>query len=73
MEIEHNPQADMMYIRLNHKPFHKNQVFANGLVVADLAEDGAVIGFELISPSLYVENTQEITYRLDNMTTSPAE
>ena len=42
MEIEHNPKADVMYIRLNDKPFHKNQVLANGLVVVDLAADGMV-------------------------------
>ncbi len=73
MEIEHNPKADVMYIRLNDKPFHKNQVLANGLVVVDLAADGMVIGIELISPSLYVDNPHEMTYRVENAPVASAE
>lgn len=64
MQIEHDPKADVMYIRLSDKPFHKNKVLADGLVVIDLAEDGSVIGFELISPSQYVDNPHEITVRI---------
>jgi uncharacterized protein YuzE len=73
MEIENNSKADVMYIRFNNRPFHKNRVLANGLVVVDLAEDGTVIGLELISPSLYVDNPHEITYRVEDSTVAPTE
>jgi uncharacterized protein YuzE len=63
MEIQHDPNADVIYIRFNHKPFHKNRVIGNDSMVVDLAEDGTVIGIELISPSRFVENLNEITYR----------
>ncbi len=73
MQIEHNPKADMMYIRFNHKVFHKNVVLANNSVVVDIAEDGSVIGIELISPSLYVENLNEVIYRLTDQAVVHAE
>jgi uncharacterized protein YuzE len=66
MEIEHNVKADVIYIRFNRKPFHKNKSTANGTVVLDLAEDGSLIGIELISPSLNADSLQEIIYRFNN-------
>jgi uncharacterized protein YuzE len=66
MQITHNTQADVMYISFNDRPVHENKVLGNGLVVVDLAEDGTVVGFELISPSLYVDKLEEITYRISN-------
>ena len=66
MQITHNTKADVMYISLNNKPVHLNKVLGNGLVVVDVAEDGTVVGFELISPSFYVDNLEEIIYRLDD-------
>ncbi len=66
MQIKHDTKADVMYLKLNDKPFHKNKVMGNGLVVLDIAEDGTVIGIELISPSLYVDNLGEVTYLVDN-------
>ncbi|MFN8372532.1 MAG: DUF2283 domain-containing protein [Anaerolineae bacterium] len=66
MQIKHDTSADAMYIKLNDKPFHKNKVVGNGLVVLDIAEDGTVIGIELISPSLYVDNLGEVTYLVDS-------
>lgn len=70
MEIEYNAKADVMYIRFNRKVFHKNAVLSNGLVVADLAEDNTVIGLELVSPSLYIDNLEEFVYRRSESGTS---
>ena len=63
MEIKYDAKTDAMYIRLNNKPFHTNQVMADNAVVLDIAEDGTVIGIELISPSRYVEDIGEMIYR----------
>jgi uncharacterized protein YuzE len=63
MEITRDQQADAMYIRFNQRPFQRNVVLGNGLVVLDVAEDGSVIGIELISPSTFVDNVSEIVYR----------
>ena len=65
MEIRYDYDVDMMYIQLSDKPFHTNKVMGNGLVVLDLAEDGSLIGLELISPSLYVDKPGEIDFKLD--------
>ena len=63
MQITHDVKGDVMYIKFNEKPFHRNKVMSNGLVVIDLAEDGTVIGIELISPSTYLDDPHEIVYR----------
>ncbi|NDJ74970.1 MAG: DUF2283 domain-containing protein [Chloroflexi bacterium] len=52
-----------MYIRLNHKLVHRNQVAADNAVVLDIAEDGTLVGIELISPSRYTADVSKITYR----------
>jgi uncharacterized protein YuzE len=62
MEIKYDAKTDMMYIRFSDTPFHANHV-VNDAVVVDLAENGDVIGIELISPSLYVDNLEEMIYR----------
>jgi uncharacterized protein YuzE len=66
MKIKYDTQADAMYIALNDKPFHKNQIVGKGDMVVDLAEDGTVIGIELISPSQFVNNLQEIVYQTND-------
>jgi uncharacterized protein YuzE len=63
MEITRDQQADVLYIRFNERPFQRNVVLGNGLVVLDVAEDGSVIGIELISPATFVDNIREIHYR----------
>jgi uncharacterized protein YuzE len=73
MRIEHDSKADAIYIRLNKKPFHRNKVLANSTVVLDLAEDDTVIGIELISPSRYIDNLDEIIYELDGKAFSIAQ
>jgi uncharacterized protein YuzE len=70
MEVKYDAKTDAMYIRLNHAPFHKNQV-VNDAMIVDLAEDGTIIGIELISPSRYVENVEEMIYRYQAKTTAP--
>jgi uncharacterized protein YuzE len=73
MEIKYDAKTDMMYIRFNHKPFHSNVVVADDSVVIDLAEDETIIGIELISPSRYIDNPDEIIYRhVDKNTPTPA-
>jgi uncharacterized protein YuzE len=63
MEITYNADADVLYIRLNHKKVHANEIVADDSVVIDLAEDQSVVGIELISPSRYVENLNEVIVR----------
>jgi uncharacterized protein YuzE len=63
MEIKYDAKTDMMYIRFNNKKVHMNEVTADDSVVIDLAEDNTIIGIELISPSRYVDNVGEMTYR----------
>ncbi|MBC7813027.1 MAG: DUF2283 domain-containing protein [Burkholderiales bacterium] len=62
MEIKYDARADVMYIRLSKAPFHENHV-VNDTMVVDLSEDGNVIGIELISPSRYVDDLDEILLR----------
>jgi uncharacterized protein YuzE len=63
MEIKYDAKTDMMYIRLSDKKVHSNEAAADNSVVIDLAEDNTVVGIELISPSRYVDNVEEIIYR----------
>ncbi len=62
MEIKYDAKTDMMYIRLSEAAFHRNHV-VNDAVVIDLAENGDVIGIELISPSRYVDDLEAMIYR----------
>jgi len=71
MEITYDRNTDMMYIRFSHKKVVSNTVAADNSVVLDLAEDETIIGMELISPSRYVENIEEIIYRLAKPETEP--
>ena len=61
MDVKYDSGADAMYIRLKTGRVHRNQV-VNDVVVVDLAEDGSVIGIELLSPSRYVDDLTTITY-----------
>ncbi|NWG17602.1 MAG: DUF2283 domain-containing protein [Chloroflexi bacterium] len=63
MEIKYDAKTDMMYIRFNNKKVHMNEVTADDSVVLDLAEDDTVVGIELISPSRYVDNVEEMAFR----------
>lgn len=62
MKLTYDTKTDVMYIRLSHAPVKSNHV-VNDAMVVDLAEDGAVIGIELISPSRYVEDIEQMTFR----------
>jgi uncharacterized protein YuzE len=70
MEIQYDPKGDVMYIRLSHAPVKRNHV-VNDAMVVDLAEDGAVIGIELISPSRYVEDIDQMTFRFASKAATP--
>lgn len=63
MEIKYDARTDMMYIRFNNKKVHTNAVTADDSVVIDLAEDQTIVGIELISPSRYVDDIDEMVYR----------
>lgn len=63
MEIKYDAKTDMMYIRFNNKKVHSNEVTADDSVVIDLAEDNTIVGLELISPSRYVDNIEEMVFR----------
>lgn len=62
MKIEHDREGDWMYIRLTDKAFAKNRVIHDSFVL-DIAEDGSIIGIEIISPSAQMDTT-EIVYKL---------
>jgi uncharacterized protein YuzE len=64
MQIIRDTKADVIYIRLSEKPIHNTKTLGNGLVAVDLSEDGKVVGIELVSPSEYVDNSDEITFTL---------
>lgn len=63
MEIKYDAKTDMMYIRFSNKKVYSNEVTADNSVVIDLAEDKTIVGIELISPSRYVDNVDEVIYR----------
>jgi uncharacterized protein YuzE len=63
MEVKYDAKSDVMYIRLNHKKVHSNVTAADNSIVIDVAEDDTVVGIELISPSRYVENLDEMIFR----------
>jgi uncharacterized protein YuzE len=63
MEVKYDAKTDMLYIRFNDKKICSNEAVADNSVVIDLAEDNTVVGIELISPSRYVDNIEEMIYR----------
>lgn len=72
MQLTYDSKTDVMYIRLSSAPVKSNHV-VNDAMVVDLAEDGAVIGIELISPSRYVDDIEQMTFRFASKdTASPA-
>lgn len=72
MQITHNRKADVMYIELSDKKVKSSKPLQGGLVVIDYADDGTVVGFELISPSTYVDNVNSITYLIEEETSFAA-
>jgi len=71
MEIKYDAKTDMMYIRFSHKKVHSNEVTADDSVVIDLAEDNTIVGIELIWPSRYVDNIEEVTVRFTSKDAPP--
>lgn len=62
MKVTRDEQADVLYIRFNDRVIHTTKAVGNGLVAVDLTDDGTVVGIELISPSLYVQNLEQMDY-----------
>ena len=62
MEITHDRQADMMYIKFSNKSFHKNQIVIENKLILDLSEDGSIIGIEIFAPSLQMDDPDNVIY-----------
>lgn len=62
MKIEYKSDIDVIYIRFSDAKFYRNHLI-NDNVIADLDEQGNIIGLELLDASHYVHNVEAVEYR----------
>jgi uncharacterized protein YuzE len=51
MKVKYDKEVDILYIRLNEKPVDESDEDKPGIIL-DYAEDGSVVGIEILNASL---------------------
>jgi uncharacterized protein YuzE len=53
MKVKYDKEVDILYIRLNEKPVDESDEDKPGIIL-DYAEDGSVVGIEILNASLKI-------------------
>lgn len=67
MKIEHDPEVDALYIRIQEKHVAKTKEITEGINI-DLDEDGKVIGFEILDATDRYSRADIFTLATENLT-----